>query len=232
MTIKQLEFDIETKKIFPSNVHGVPNYAYRAPLFCAPEEYFVRLHSLTKTIRDSDGVSLECFREEEGLKFGLEMRQTGDKMENSKGEFVDIGIGVYATKSLQKGTELPVWGSIGLKSEFSESQLNMCDRKVGVEFARISNSASDYIMLIHRGCICGYINDYSAPYDIRQQNCVLRIKSPHFDHNRAEYYVCVEITKNIEAHEQLLFNYGKRYWEWENNNNNMELVRRVRRKTH
>ncbi len=150
-------------------------------------------------------------------------------MKNDKGELVDIGLGVYATKPLNKGTELPVWGSIGFKSEFSEHQMITCDRKVGVKFDMSSGNESDYVMLIHRGCVSGYINDCSEPYDNTQKNCILTNKFPYFDHSRAEYYVSVTITKRIEVGDQLLFSYGKDYWQWETDHV-VDFNRNVRRK--
>ncbi len=229
MKFKHLEYDIDAKAILPLHINGVPNYARRAPLFCAPEKYFIRLQ--TNITNGHDKLSLECYREEEAMNLGVELKQTGDKMENDKGEFVDIGLGVYATKPLKKGMELPMWGSIGLKSEFSDHQLRSCDRKVGVKFDLTSRKETDYIMLIHRGCVSGYINDCSAPYDSALQNCEIKIKFPAFNHNRAEYYVCVILTKNIDAREQLLCNYGKQFWAWETDNK-ADFTRRVRSRRH
>ena len=196
--------DDESKIIFPSNVMGVPNFNVRPPLFCATPNFYKYISNL-KTFNSSSS-----YREIEASEYNVVVRDTGDMMINSDGNSVKVGLGVFATKDLKKGTRLPIWGSMGFEGEFNNMQLKQCDRKVEVRF-KISDSLK---MCIHPGCVGGYINDCTHPYEEKNENCLLRDYYPHFDSSQPEFYVSIILSKDVRINEQLFIRYGKGYWKW------------------
>ena len=199
--------------MLPKNVAVIspPNFDVRPPFFIAPNEFYDFIKS---------GGCSEDFYKIEAKRYGVVVRETGDKMlsydiDGHVTNALDVGKGLYAKNGLAKGTRLPLWGGMGYDAEFTEQQLYSPkqDRCIAMRLC-VGGQLRAARMLIHRGCVAGYINDATEPYVPSMANCRFVEGDDKSSGSRCGElgYMSVELTKDIPRGTQLLVMYGNTFW--------------------
>ena len=206
------DLDEVTRESLPSMIRSIRNFDIEPPIFIYPPEYVQFTKRLGMNQMEHNAESYRCI---EAKQLNVELKDTCHSitiLQGGKRKRSDVGLGVFAVREILAGFKFPVWGPVGRPSEFKQTTMNASDRKCDIRFY-LGGRSERFIILMHRECIAGYINDCSDPYSKRDSNCKLISMYPYFNRVDAHFYTYVETTKTIQRGDQLLMSYGKDFWQ-------------------